>query len=275
MYTFKAVKRDIKVKSFVASLNDIKPKGFDFTGEIHDFWELVYVKTGCVVATADDRVHEITAGQLLFHKPLEFHSIKSAYGSSPHLLNISFTASGDRMKKFENKLLELNAEQQQQYEKISEKITSVIELYNQGKQQSEEYIYASTDAAVMLENLLVELSNNHQTVKRKRTQNEKQFSRIISVLNENCENNLSVDDIAKICNMSVSNLKRIFALYSDIGIAKYFLKIKLRRACELIIDGISTAEISETLNFSSTAYFNTVFKREMGLTPAQYRNVRR
>lgn len=275
MYTFKPIKRDIKIETFMSCLNDIRPKGFDFSGEMHDFWEVVYLKSGCAIATADDRVYEITAGQLLFHKPLEFHRIRSAYDSTPHLLNISFTASGDRMKQFENAFFELNSEQQATFETINKKIGKIEKMYKNGEQNSKDYSAETTEAAVMLENLLIELSETNEPVKNKRTENEKQYSNIISVLNDNCEDNFSVDDIAKLCGMSVSNLKRIFALYSDIGIAKYFLKLKLRRACELIVSGVGTTEIAERLGFSSTAYFNTVFKREMGITPAQFRRVRK
>ncbi len=275
MYTFKPIIRDIKIESFMSCLNDIRPKGFDFSGEMHDFWEVVYLKSGCAIATADDRVYEITAGQVLFHKPLEFHRIKSAYDSTPHLLNISFTASGERMKRFENAFFELTLEQQAVFETINKKISNITRLHSSGQQDSVEYSAETTEAAVILENLLIELYDGSQTVTNKRSENEKQYSHIISVLNQNCEDSFSVDDIAKLCGMSVSNLKRVFALYSDIGIAKYFLKLKLRRACELIVSGISTTEIAERLGFSSTAYFNTVFKREMGITPAQFRRVRR
>ncbi len=275
MYTFKPIKRDIRIESFMSCLDDIRPKGFDFSGEMHDFWEVVYLKSGCAIATADDRVYEITAGQLLFHKPLEFHRIRSAYDSAPHLLNISFTASGDRLKLFENAFFELNSEQQATFETINKKIGKIEKMHKNGEQNSKDYSAETTEAAVMLEKLLIELSETNEPVKNKRTENEKQYSNIISVLNDNCEDNFSVDDIAKLCEMSVSNLKRIFALYSDIGIAKYFLKLKLRRACELIVSGVGTTEIAERLGFSSTAYFNTVFKREMGITPAQFRKVRK
>ena len=123
----------------------------------------------------------------------------------------------------------------------------------------------------MLESLLLSLDESQEKQKSKSTQNEKQFKQIISILNDCCDKNVSVDDVATLCNMSTSNLKRIFSMYSDIGIAKYHLKLKLRKACEMLVNNISTAEIAENLGFSSTAYFNTTFKREMGITPAKYK----
>lgn len=275
MYIFKPIFKDIEINSFLGCLNDTRPKGYVFEGEMHDFWELVYLKSGCAIATADDRVYEITTGQLLFHKPLEFHRIKSAYDTAPHLLNISFTASGERMKNFENKFFELTAEQQRCFEEINREISKISYLYDQGLCESREYKALSSRAAIKLEALLIEIDENKQEITKKQNSNEKQFADIISVLNENCEKDLSVDEIAVLCNMSTSNLKKIFAMFSDIGVAKYYLKLKLRKACELLINGVSTAEIAFIFSFSSVAYFNTVFKREMGITPAQYRKVRR
>ncbi len=275
MYTFKPIKRDLEITSFICAFDETRPKGFDFEGEMHDFWELVYIKSGCAIATADDRIYKIAPGQLLFHKPLEFHRIKSAYDSTPRLMNVSFTAKGNRMKEFENKFFELSETQQTRYEEINRIVGEISRLFNNNLTRSNEYTKLCSKATIMLESLLLEINENQQVITKKPTEHEKQFATIITILKENCERNLSIDEIAVLCKMSTSNMKKIFAKYSDIGIAKYYLKLKLRCACELLQNGISTTEIAYNLSFSSVAYFNTVFKREMGITPAQYRKARK
>ena len=82
---------------------------------------------------------------------------------------------------------------------------------------------------------------------------------------------LSIAKAAELCQMSVSNMKRIFALYSDVGIAKYFLTLRVRYAMELIEKGMRLTQIAEILNFTDSTYLYTVFKRETGVTPSQYR----
>ena len=67
MYTFKPIIRDIKVESFVWVIDAIRPKSYLFSGEIHDFWEIVFVKEGYAIATGDERIYELYPGQLLFH----------------------------------------------------------------------------------------------------------------------------------------------------------------------------------------------------------------
>ena len=77
--------------------------------------------------------------------------------------------------------------------------------------------------------------------------------------------------IAKKLNVSVSYLKKIFTKYAGLGVHKYFLKSKITIACRLLRRGMSVCEVSEKLSFSSHNYFSTVFKRETGRLPSEFR----
>ena len=90
-------------------------------------------------------------------------------------------------------------------------------------------------------------------------------------MEEHASEKLTLASIAKGCNLSVSNLKRIFGLYSDVGIMKYFNSLKVRSALNLIDQGYSIVDITDKLGFSSTNYFHNVFKRETGMTPREYK----
>ena len=81
-----------------------------------------------------------------------------------------------------------------------------------------------------------------------------------------------MEEIAAAVHLSVSALKRIFKKYAGMGVHKYFLKLKLKTAIELLENGDSVTEIAKKLNFSSQAYFTNVFKRETGESPSLYRN---
>ena len=66
-------------------------------------------------------------------------------------------------------------------------------------------------------------------------------------------------------------MKRIFRCFSDVGVAKFFMSLRMRRAMELLDKGLSASETAEQLDFSEISYFYTVFKRETGMTPTEYR----
>ena len=52
-------------------------KDFVFTGEKHNFWEFVYVDKGEINVTADERVFRLEHGEMIFHKPNEFHTLSA------------------------------------------------------------------------------------------------------------------------------------------------------------------------------------------------------
>lgn len=258
------IEKMINLKSVITAFDDIRPKNFYFSGEMHDFWELVCVLSGTAAATADERVYSLSAGNILFHKPLEFHRIWSADGTTPHILIISFEAEGDGMKYFEEKSFALNSDECERITDINAAFRNVLSG-NPDK-------YFLNEAAVRFEEFLLGLfGRKHRRIAVK-DKNAADFELIVSYMNSHSEENLTLSDIAKGCNLSVSNLKRIFHIYSDVGVMKYFISIKIRRAIKLIESGQSIAETSERLGFSSTNYFHNVFKRETGMTPREYKS---
>ena len=83
-------------------------KNFIFGGESHDFWEIVYADKESIICTADSRVIELKEGELLFHKPGEFHSLAANGLSSPSVYILSFVCRSAAMKFFEGKKLAPN-----------------------------------------------------------------------------------------------------------------------------------------------------------------------
>ena len=53
-------------------------KNFVFTGEKHDFWEMVYIDKGEMICTADDKRFVLKSGEMTFHNPNEFHNLSDA-----------------------------------------------------------------------------------------------------------------------------------------------------------------------------------------------------
>ena len=82
---------------------------------------------------------------------------------------------------------------------------------------------------------------------------------------------LTAPEIASLCHMSLSNLKKHVAEYFPEGIKTYFMKEKINYAAKLLLTGKRVNEISQTLSFPTTYYFSTVFKRHTGMSPTAYK----
>lgn len=258
------IEKMISVKSVITAFDDVRPKNFYFPGEMHDFWELVCVLSGTAAATADEKVYSLSAGNILFHKPLEFHRIWSAEGTTPHILIISFEAEGEGMKYFEKKSFTLDSSECERIAEINADFRSILSSDGSDK-------YFLNETAVKFEAFLLGLygRKHRRTMVKDKTASD--FEQIVSYMNRHSEEALTLSDIARACNLSASNLKRIFHIYSDVGVMKYFASVRIRRAMKLIESGLTISEIAERLGFSSTNYFHNSFKRETGMTPTEYK----
>ena len=107
MYSKKKINRLICVEEMITGIEAKREGGFYFAGESHNFWEAVFVESGKVTATADERIYHLLEGQLLFHKPGEYHRIWCEQGCDAKTNIISFTASGEGMKYFEKSCFDL------------------------------------------------------------------------------------------------------------------------------------------------------------------------
>ena len=96
-------------------------KDFRFTGESHNFWELVYIDAGEAEISANEESFTLTQGEAVFHAPNEFHNI-ATYNHFANSVIISFECEQSAMDFFvgrrvtltdEEKLLELNKKLEQ------------------------------------------------------------------------------------------------------------------------------------------------------------------
>lgn len=274
VYQLKPVERPFTVDALYNAIDVVRPQGFYYSGEMHDFWEAVFVVNGQATATADEKVIALRAGQLLFHKPMEFHRIWSENDTAPHLQILTFHTVGEGMRYFEGRCMELTPREQQQFARTCKKVAGAVALYDPA-QPKEGYAGAAFDAALAVEMLLLALRDHVPADEHDLTPGARRFREILQVLHAHCEEDLSVEQLAELCGCSVSNMKRIFSRYSDRGVAKYFLTIKIQRAMQLLDAGVPAAEVAQRLGFAETGYFHTVFRRETGMTPGTYRHARK
>lgn len=269
----------LKITEFFSMFECIRPGGYNFSGETHDFWECVYVADGKVSVTADERIYNMEKGDFIFHKPLELHKLNVDDDKFAHLFIFSFSLSGDLSSFFENKVFTLNDRQ-------VNIITSTIEFIREKTHLFPEKTENDTNPLPLLSKtstnlfivanyiytLFLSLCEGFNVAEETDNENTKIFKTAVNFMNENLHLPLTIKNIAEKCCISATGLKKIFMEYSGLGVHKYFLKLKLSRATSLISEGKNINLISETLGFSSQAYFSCAFKREMGCTPSEYKN---
>lgn len=91
-------------------------------------------------------------------------------------------------------------------------------------------------------------------------------------IQKNIFSSLSINDFAKLSNLSTATFKRKFAeLYKE-SPAKYILTKKLDKATQLLqVKSKPIADIAYECGFENVSNFNKVFKKHYAKTPTEYR----
>ncbi len=83
---------------------------------------------------------------------------------------------------------------------------------------------------------------------------------------------LTCQDVAHYCHFNVKYLNRIFKNKTGMTLLKYIHKTKVEQAQNYLENSnISLEEISACLGFANEYYFNSFFKRYIGIAPGSYR----
>lgn len=238
-----------------------------YAGQRHDFWELVVALDGEIGVTAGEQTGILQKGQAILHTPMEFHRVWYAGNGPSHILIITFAAEyipqlSTRQffipdLSFPCKLVE--------HIRTAYQIDQSDGISLLGKCQPE---LACQILVKQVELFLLELfQSTSQNLLGTHSRSTENYAKLVRCLEAHVCENLSVDEIARLCNMSTANAKLIFAHYAGTGIHTYFNHLKIERAIPLLRSGMSVQETATALGFSSPNYFSTMFKRITGHTP--------
>lgn len=253
---------------------------FAFPGESHEPWELVYIQSGRVIVETDTYSVSLSAGNIILHKPFEPHKIKADRIACQVILFSFNVDKNEALYDIADKVLCAN---QLEISYIMTLISNGIEIVA-GKNYIKSSLCAPKFAAKhivknTLELLLLELKRSalYPPITENAFHNHNATSNtiiltIINYLNNNIYRKITLNDIAKNTAYSVSSISALFKKHTGESIMDYFIKIRIQKACELLMqDNLSIKKVSERLNFSTAQYFSSQFKKIIGMTPLQFR----
>ena len=237
------------------------------------YWEMIYTNSGEIIVTIDNKEFVLKQGHAVFHKPMEYHNHRGNPNADANIIVLSFDADGALMKYFEDAVIQLDYSSDMLLKRILE-LSGPIDFLPNPNISAINHISSAINSQLVrlsIEQFLIELAKLKEANYSHSSISRKNFDMIINVLNKNVYKRLTLGDIAKLCNLSESNLKKTFRLYSDSGIMTYFNRLKVEAAKKLLCQGVLIGNISQMLSFQSQDYFCVFFKRYTGITPSQYR----
>ncbi len=259
-------------------------KNFQFPGERHNYWEMVYVDSGQIVATADDKKHTIRQGEIIFHKPNEFHAVNADQKTSSNVFLICFVTSSPAMNRFRDKITTLPQELKPYINIIIDEGRKTFDLpFNDPYAPCLEFAKAPPFGGLQLiktalEQLLIYLlriENAKESAKKKKSAEKETENRltneIVSLLRENIYGKITMPEICEKLSYSKAYISKVFSENMGQTIIAYYTSLKIKEAKKLIRERMySLTEISNMLHFSDPHYFSRVFKKETNMSPRAY-----
>lgn len=270
MYTTAKADNIFSVTAMHTGFTATYPSNYIFSGEFHNFWEVVLVLDGRLGITAGSNIHILEKGQAVIHEPMEFHSLWSEGGTSPTVVIFSFDCIN--MPCYSSKILQF-PNTHHPLEILNQLHSSFRIMHSANfldikKQDSIKHHLAIKAFELFLLNLINTDAGSDSILQ---TRSAQYFSKAVTILEENISKNLSVSEISVLTNIGIVNLKKIFSKYSGMGVIAYFTKMKTTAAISMLKSGMNVNEVSSALGFSNQNYFSTVFKRTTGYPPSHYK----
>jgi len=280
------LKEDIIVKKIFTVHYFEFAKSYVYEGEKHDFWEFVYVDKGEVEVLSETQDYKLKQGEMIFHKPNEFHNLWANGKVAPNVVIVSFECKSKATKFFrDNKIICIG-----DYEKnlLAQIIREAQEAFRPPfnvpalprlERSAKPAFGCEQLIRTYLEQLLISLIRKGTSIITesrissavKERSDEDMVKKITIYLKGNLSNNITFDDVRRYSKLSSTNLKVVFKEQTGTSVMNYFKTLKIEESKKMIREELyNFTEIASKLGYKSIHYFSRQFKNITNMTPSQY-----
>lgn len=251
--------------------------------EKHNFWEMVYVDMGEIIAVNEDGEENLKSEQVVFRSPGEPHAHISNLKSSNNLLVVSFSCNSPSMEFFKkNKTFSLDKTAKTLLTLFTKEAKNALGgIPNHFKDHSpldfsDETFGASQLMKAHFTEFLIKLIRSSADLTEDKYNRElskdNKAELIENYMREHIYEDLTLNDLCNIFFLRKSQLSSVFKEFNGTSPMKYFLNLKIEEAKKLLRDNeLSVSEIAYKLNFSDIYSFSRAFKNATGFSPSQYK----
>lgn len=248
----------------------------------HDFCELVYVTEGFCLQDADGSVSLLMEGDLFILKPGVSH--KYMGNRVTHIYNCIFQvdALGESLSELRalpglDRLFsdDLSLNPPRLHLSLSERKTVRRMLANMCEECENRPMGWHVRLTGQLSGLLVEYARAYQAHVGAAEESglySTYVPQALSYIDSNyTRSDLTVQTIASQVGVTGDYLSRQFKQVTGIAVQEYLRRYRFARAMELLQGEQPVGEVARSVGFGSLCHFSREFKKELGITPTQYR----
>ena len=256
--------RKFEVTGFYSSFRFDWNSTFMFAGESHEMWEAVFVRDGKVEVSENEKVFVLGRNNLIIHAPWEFHRIKSAAKTTPSGNVMSFFVKGELPRRLRDGIFILSEEQVLNYTSICDSASAFLSDESTSG-------YAGQEIADRLAAFLIRLSGETVHESTNSSPSAIEYKKIVTAMSNGVCENKTLSDFAVECGDSVSYMKQLFSKYAGASPKACYNKLRIRYAAKLLDEGETVRFVAQRMNFPSSNYFSSFFKKYTGLSPLEYK----
>lgn len=250
-----------------------------FGGHFHRQFELLYIKRGRLQLCCDKTELPLQAGDLAILNPYDIHTAYSGEGLLYYycvILDPSFLGGG-----------------------VDVCTARYIQPFLQGDIHFANFARASARCRQLFEHLAMECDRalpgfelaakadllhiflelyrgvpNCRLSPAERQSRQKEgerFQLLFRYMEENYNQNITLEEMAQIANYSVFYFSRLFHRLTGKKPTEYLRHLRLQKAVELLDAGLSVSDTAMRCGFNSPNYFCKSFREEYGKAPSDYR----
>lgn len=240
-----------------------EPKHIPF--EMHNLCELIYLKSGDVTYTVNDKRYHLGKDWLIITRPMDGHSIFCAQGESYERWVVQFEEEElpynmCNMLPSELDVLDCGAD------KTVRELLQKMDRYanNFDKKTAKEMLLCLIqellcDAMLMADN--AKENDAHRA--------NPAVAQAIQYIKDNIERPVSVEEVAKHLHVSAGYLRRLFLRDLQVSPKQYILALKLAFACRDLCDGEKPTVVCPRYGFADYSSFYRNFTKHFGYNPSQ------
>ena len=257
---------------------------FGSKSDVHNFWELVYVDKGVLLAQSGEDTITLSQGECFFHPPGEVHSHHANGRVAPNIFIISFVCSAEEMNVFASRKFTVPGNLRPVISGIISEGKNTFDLpFNDPDLKKlcllpGEITGGQQMVRIYLEQFLIMMLRHQQAgISQIKTSTriavpEHLAETVAAKLDTMVYSKINIDEFCREMRYSKSYLSKIFLKSYGLTMVDYITDLKIKEAKKLIRENrYNFSQISDLLSFSTPFYFSRVFKRIKGVAPSEYR----
>lgn len=231
-------------------------------------FEITYISAGSAVFSIDGTDYKLSGGDVFITLPNQIHSTNSIpisvcemywiqlEADSKHFMYLNQTAADSlihQLSLFKSPLLHTDSKE------IYPLLKSAFDLCAQGRnpQLAGQYLGLVLYKLIEYQNIIT-------------SRPTPDIGQALNYISEHITEDLSLEQLADISHLSVSQFKQKFKNQVGVSPRQYINYEKIECAKGLLLKGVSVTEAASILGFDNSSYFAVVFKRFNMCSPTEY-----